>query len=289
MIKVIDVESLEESFDCWDLEIEDTHNFLIENCVVHNSNFTVSYDGTNIVYGKRSGPLEPGENFYNYKSLIPILEEIKDNYVNSKNFYNKITYYGEIFGPGVQKGVNYGKLGFRFFDILAEKGDLKYWINQDSLPLWQTENILLAPQLGSGTFDEVLNYNPIFDSKILNIENNPAEGVVLKPNIASFLPVTETRIILKNKHPKFSETAKGEPKVKIDYSLPDNVAQYISLNRLDNVLSKIPASFEKFNEIKDEFVNDILTELEKDGLTFDKNVLMKHCVPFIREEIKKKA
>ena len=261
---------------------------------IHGSNFTISYHNGFLKFGKRGSELETNENFYNYNSIFT--KEVQEKIIKAfepmdfstaKN--SKITYYGEIFGPGVQKGVNYGEKGFRFFDVLLEINNEIIFSEQTNLKNFEIENILLmAPYIGQGTLDEVLDFNCEFDSKILNIPNNPAEGIVLKPNKACFLEGSGDRIILKKKHPKFSEIAKEVKPDKQKQGLSENIVKYITENRLDNVFSKIEPSFKNFNQIKEEFIKDVLDELKKDDIMDDISMLDKECSNFIREIIKRK-
>lgn len=260
---------------------------------IHGSNFTVSHFNGKLTYGKRGSALNDNENFYNHKEIFTPEVEEKIIEILSKSVYGrgaKLTYYGEIFGPGVQKGVNYGVKSFRFFDILLSNMVGENWFDQDQLQYWQIPDLLqMVPYLSFGKLDDVLEYNCEFDSKILNISNNPAEGIVLKPNKACFLEGSGDRIILKKKHPKFAEIAKEVKESKEKTGLPDSVSVYITENRLDNIFSKIEPSFKNFNQIKEEFIKDVIDELNKDGIIDDVSMLDKECSNFIREVLKRKS
>lgn len=64
---------------------------------------------------------------------------------------------------------------------------------------------------------------------------------------------------------------------------------YITANRLDNVFSKIEPTFKNFNQIKEEFIKDILDELQKDGIIADIPALEKEATNFIRDILKRKS
>lgn len=248
---------------------------------LHGSNFSIIYKDGIFNFASRSGILEEGASFFNYQEVVKLkLDGIREYCL--ANSINDIIYYGEIFGPGIQKGVNYGKKDFRFFDI---KVDDK-WIKQSQLPAFQLECLELVPTLAFGSFDEMINFNCEFNSHILNTHNNFAEGIVLKPDNTAFLD-SEHRIILKKKHPKFSEIAHGlEDKPKVVNEIPQEVMNYITLNRLQNVFSKIEPKFQNFNTIKAEYLKDIQEELIKDGIILSCNI-DNECAKLIREELKK--
>lgn len=270
---------------------------------IHGSNFSIIYDGNEFKFASRSGILEQGVGFFGYQEVVKDkLEAVKIIYsiLSVDKEPEELVIYGEIFGPGIQKGVNYGsKKDFRYFDIKVDGR----WLDQDELDRFESDNFKMVPVLGKGTFEEVLNWNEIFDSVILGVPNNPEEGIVLKPNKTAFID-EDHRIILKKKHPKFSEIAHASngPKEKKDSSVPQEFAKYITLNRLENVFSKIEPSFKNFNAIQTEFVRDIIEESLKDNpdskyvdngvemIATDVAYIIKgECANLVRNEIKKRA
>ena len=269
---------------------------------IHGSNFSIIYDGNEFKFASRGGILEPGDSFFGYQDVV------KDKLKAVLQIYSilsvdkepeELVIYGEIFGPGIQKGVNYGKKDFRFFDIKVNG----QFLDQVELQRFSSDDLLMVPQLCFGKFDTVLNFNCEFNSLILGQANNPAEGVVLKPNTTLFLD-PDNRVILKKKHPKFSEIAHASnvKQEKGEVFIPLPLAKFITLNRLDNVFSKIEPTFKNFNAIQAEFISDILKDAAKefpnnefvdpDGgvevITDPAGLIKNECAKMIREEIKKR-
>ena len=138
------------------------------------------------------------------------------------NNVNGIQVFGEFFGGGykgykstesrIQKGIDYTpNHEFYAFDILVgyENGEFKYLGVDECNNLFETFGLFYNKELFRGTLDECLAYNPIFISTIgprlgyPEIEDNFAEGVVIKPVTPLYFANGE-RIIIKNK--KHTET-----------------------------------------------------------------------------------
>jgi len=168
--------------------------------------------------------------------------------------------------PGVahiQKGIYYTpKLDFYAFDIriytLKDEELIGKLLDYDEvLDIFKAAGYpIYAEPLASGTFDEMLNYPSSFISTLPTkyglppIDDNYAEGVVLKPFKTSYFP-RGGRVIVKNKRPEFGEISHGKGKLIHEHKVkttPDNTdiadliidcQRYVTPQRLTNVLSKI--------------------------------------------------
>jgi Rnl2 family RNA ligase len=252
----------------------------------HGSNMVMIYDGKKISYGKRGGLIPEGENFFNHLQVMPeYADSLVDLYHGVLKLDNQVvTVYGEIFGQGIQKGVNYGPKQFRFFDITVDGR----FVDQDRLFDFEFGKLRVLPFIGKGTFDEVLAMNCEFDSLILKIPNNTAEGFVMKPNKTLFLTDTDTRVILKKKSEKFKETEKNTEKVVQQRPGVDILLQgYMTEQRIQSAISKFGPDFKNFSLIKAEFIRDVLEECEKDtGKTFDPKSLEKEASDMVRTSLR---
>lgn len=254
------------------------------------SNFAIIYDGKKVSYGKRGGLIPEGENFFNHLQVMPeYAGSLVDLYHSVLRLDNQvITVYGEIFGQGIQKGVNYGPKQFRFFDVVIDG----IFVDQERLFDFEFGKLKLLPFIGKGTFDEVLALNCEFDSLVLGIPNNTAEGFVMKPNKTLFLPETDTRVILKKKSEKFKESDEKPQKVQSEpQELPILLVRHMTENRVQAAISKFGADFKNFNQIKNEFINDVINEAAKDsGEKFDPkmldNKLEKRASEMVRNSLK---
>ena len=262
---------------------------------VHGANLSFwTTDGVEFVAAKRTGILEPDENFYNFKQ---VLEEIKPKlqgiWKDIKSDYNdlkEMAVFGELFGGNyphpevkkvgsaikLQQGIYYSPRNmFYAFDILIN-GE-KYLDVEYANKLFEKHGLLYAKTLFSGTLEECLKYPNDFDSVIPaqlglpEIKPNICEGVVIRP--ARYLKFNNnTRVILKNKNEKWAETIKPKRKARKPVKLPENVVKlqdailnYVTENRLSNVISKIgEVSIEDFSQVISMFNRDIIEDFKKD-------------------------
>ena len=295
---------------------------------VDGSNLSFWVSPTDIKVAKRSQFLSPGEVFYNHTAIL-------DNYSNDfyniyqilRNDYNQyfpyIIIYGEIFGgvynhPDVIKVKGAKKVQNRIqycpwneyyvFDIAfpnLDTGEIEFLDTTKFELVCANTRLLYAEPLFIGTFDECLNFNNNFITTIPKkldlpeIENNYAEGVVIKPDIPLFFR-NGNRVILKNKNDKFSEKIKSPKEKKV---LPPDVVtyteyikDYITESRYISVVSKIgEVSFDDFGIIIKNYSEDVLNEFIKDHPEFetlDKNIkkqitreMNKIIAPLIRKQL----
>jgi Rnl2 family RNA ligase len=254
---------------------------------VHGANFSYWTDGKEVKVGKRSGFLGNGA-FYNYDRL-PYKDEMLD--IIKDLGASTLTIYGEIFGgfyphpdvkkipvvSKVQSGVYYNPdVDFIAFDWVVD-GKLLSW--DEVKRLCRKYDIPHVPELGRGTFEEVMNISPVFPDPLYRqyglppIENNEAEGLVLKPVNPIFMNCG-SRVILKNKNPKFAEK-KGKKKEKKQHKLSekaqavyDEITQYLTENRLRNVISHgelEEITNKSFGPLLGLFVVDALDDFKKDN------------------------
>lgn len=233
---------------------------------VHGANFSVSTDGQNLRYAKRTSFLSQSDNFFNWQEIagglngkiFKLYHLIKVRYKDT----SKVQVFGELFGGSyphknvpknnhacrVQKGVFYSPNNeFMAFDILIN--DKMYIYPKEAFELFKICDIPHVPVIATGqTLDEALKISNEFNTLIPNlldfpeIDDNICEGVVIVPETGEQF-MGENRIIFKNKNSKFSEKQKTKVR-KQDNTLSDGEAKwqkellgYINDNRLDNVIS----------------------------------------------------
>jgi Rnl2 family RNA ligase len=261
---------------------------------VHGSNFSIKYDGKNYYCGKRSSWVTGPDNvFFNYTKVLEHHKNRIEGLYNHlktdlKLEFDDLTLYGELCGgsyphpevkptPGairVQKGVHYSPHNeFYVFDMALDNEIVNYDMVVDALEYF---SFLFARPLFTGTIEECLEYSNEFQTTIPGelefpeIENNICEGVVIKPNDVRFMG--HSRVILKNKNSKWSETTKKK-KVRTEYKFTDEgqnmldaLFTYITENRLKNVLSKEGKIDNKmFGLIMERFTEDIMKDFLKDN------------------------
>lgn len=173
-MKIVKKEYLKESYDRWDLEVEDTHNFVANGIVAHNSNSSiVIVDGVIKVNSRNYSLAESDTNSYwmgaRNSGIIAAMDSLPEG----------TWVYGELvptqkFRYGQNKPIVF------VFDIKGPDGEFWPW---DMVEKWCEEfSIPTAPVLYRGPFDmkklEVVagGMEPISGNKI-----HINEGVVIRP------------------------------------------------------------------------------------------------------------
>ena len=297
---------------------------------IDGSNFSFISDGKEVKVAKRSGIIEENENFYDADFM---LEQYKQNvfeltkYIMEKYDAEWVQIFGEHFGglyngetekgfTKIQNRVHYCPFtDFIVFDIYYKKTlGLHHFtkaINWDDVKeLAKKFNFKAVLELFRGTFDECLSYSNTFTTKIpemyglLTIENNIAEGVVIKP-VEPLMFGNGKRVILKNKNDKFKEKGRVKRTKKEINLTPeeekwvDEISKYFEENRIQSVLSKgeVKLDWKQFGKLVGLFFKDALDDFVKDNPQYqeldkkERKVIQKNAnnraSEFIREFMKK--
>lgn len=270
--------SIENTFDAEFLEkirIQTAENleYVVQE-KVHGANFCLVTDGQTVFAGKRTGLIVSNEKFYDYEELLEryklkalaLYAAVKEKYPDT----DSVSVFGEIFGGNyphpevkndarvicIQKGVNYcPNHEFYVFDLYLSNGETGRFLSVDDSNLFfEKYDFFYAKTLFKGNLDECLNYPNQFPSLISEwlglppIDDNVCEGVVIRPTDVVYLH-NGSRLLLKNKNARFAEkksVKKRQPRllVEVSYSkiladLLDISEEYVTENRLNNVISKI--------------------------------------------------
>ncbi len=250
---------------------------------IHGANISFYFEKDKFEVARRTAIIEPNEKFYNiwgvipeYRKYISIFKRIIDS-----GSYDNIRVYGELFGGGVQKGVDYGpKQRILFYDVEIN-GILmspKWFI--EWMTLSKMGEVIVPIIKIVDSLEEAVNFNiETMNSMVLGIDDNIIEGTVIKPFNTTFtLPMGGT-FMLKNKTKAFEEkkSIKKTPKItEIDpevQKLKDIFNSYITSNRLQGIFSKygeITSSNQlgeyikyMINDAREDFLKDNLDELKK--------------------------
>ncbi|MFV0555005.1 MAG: RNA ligase, Rnl2 family [Mangrovibacterium sp.] len=267
---------------------------------VHGANLSFTSDGEKVLSAKRTGWIEEGEDFYNvqqveadYRSrVLALSSELMQQY-GAKT----VSIFGELFGGGyphaevtkvagakiVQQGIYYSPANdFYAFDICI---DQERYLDADTAnALFAKHGFLYAQTLFRGSLADCMDYPNEFKTTIPQllhlpeIEGNCCEGVVIRPVQPSFLQIG-SRVIIKNKNDRWSENNKhidkavlkqvirqeGDELSEEAQALCELVYEYITTNRLNNLLSKLGAvNFKKdFGKVCGMYSKDVLTDFLK--------------------------
>ncbi|GHT62728.1 hypothetical protein FACS189451_07780 [Bacteroidia bacterium] len=255
------------------LEGADKQEFVVQE-KVHGSNFCFVTDGTAVTAGKRTGFIEADEKFYDYEELFDrYRQKVMDLFAAVKLKHpdmQTLFVFGEMFGGKyphsdvknnsktmvIQKGVYYSpNHEFYTFDLYITTYETGYYIPLDEAnAFFEAGGFLYAKTLFRGSFDDCLKYPNEFPSQISGwlglppIDDNICEGIVIRPVVPTYLR-NGSMVLLKSKNARFAEKKsikKRQPKVFIEPTYSENlnlllpvIEEYITKNRLNNVVSKI--------------------------------------------------
>lgn len=263
-MKFVKYSSIENSYRQREVDkvfnnVSSDETFIVQE-KIHGSNFSFWCDGNTVRTARRTAFLGADERFNSHQELLQQYEALvvavfhKLSYDN--NEVKEIAIFGEVFGghyphkdvpalnvSKVQDKVYYSpKIEFMAFDIAVNGEMIAY---SKVIETCQAIGIPFIPVLETGSLTHCLSYTNEFDTTIpalFNlpiIEDNTCEGTVIRSlNIAG-----NDRPIFKNKNSKFTERKKKPktPTVITDevQAIRDDLARYINVNRLLNVISKL--------------------------------------------------
>lgn len=202
--------------------------------------YQIKYDGSNIQLifepdeyvqiAKRSGILPEGENFNGILDIIDRYRDLIEYFEGISSFTGKcFNLYGEIYGQGIQRRIDYGPDKYiRFFDLA---------IDGEILPFQEVKEDY--SYLVDNYYVET--YGPISYNEIFNLEVPEGhEGVVIKPY--EMADRNERPLVLKLKNEKFSEKGGKTKKIKEPDPVVEETKQkflpFINENRVKSVFSK---------------------------------------------------
>lgn len=252
---------------------------------IDGTNFSVHISKDDVKFGKRSSfitqddkPFNNGISIVNNTDLVSFVQEnfLKDS--------NKVLHlYGELYGSKIQK-TNYdvaklGKNDLKFFDAIIETEDhslIQLSLNKLKYIL-STVPEMATPTINTGTLSELLEIIPADKSQY----GGMSEGVVLKPINSNVYVETTPYLGIKYKTAVFAEVKKIPMRNKEKTIVPMNVhlaiSDYVTVNRLHNVLSKgdITLVTENLGKLIVAMKNDIKIEYERENTQIDPRVLDK--------------
>jgi len=225
--KIISIEDIADNLkgkmnlNKYDLETE-THNFIANNIVVHNSSFRVGWvkNEANTIWKKikKLFGLLPTHEFLTGSRNIQLSYRNKNKYFYDKNVYvktaemydlkNKLrmgeVIYGEIIGNGIQHGYSYGckegETKFYAYDVMIDDK----WLDVEKFKSFCKERGLpTVPFLYTGPYSkEIVNSYTIGASILFPTGQPIREGCVIKPLEEKINPYVG-RKVLKSINPEY--------------------------------------------------------------------------------------
>lgn len=226
-------------------------------------------------YGSRNQliSLDNG-GFYNLKDTIIDYEDVIERFKSVAKQANKeFHFYGEFFGPGIQKRVDYSARRIRFFgmaidgEMCSPQKTYKFFIDND------LNELLIHSHDVVDSLEEALNFNVEFLSVYNPVEGNWEEGIVIKPWDEVYKDVTGKTFYLKKKNKKHAEKEQKtkKPKQEIDPVLDkyqQEVMEMVTQNRLDGLFSKEGRRINEVNEMGfwiGRFISDVKDEFYREN------------------------
>ena len=265
---------------------------------IDGANFSITFDPNEkeVTYYKRSGAA--GENFYDYQEVVntPDMNEFKDIAMGiAMRLGVTLQFVGELFGPGIQKRVNYGdQKQWKWYGVIRHDEDGPKHIPPIETHEWflRDKGITLEEMVcalnfhvpilafldAKGNIHEVLEntehliqQNSRFTPKDFE-GKNVMEGAVVRPYNHNFF-YGDSMFILKVKNVEFRD---NENKTKPKVYKPDSEAlktalaigyMYVNENRTADLFSKIGPIEEtkQLGQYIHAYFEDFFTDFVKDG------------------------
>ena len=236
---------------------------------IHGANFSFWCDGEVVKVASRSQFVDG--TFYGCQSVIDRYSPLVLEYHQQRlPVGSTLVIFGELFGQGVQKEVEYGHKDFRAFDVVISDTVQR---KDSAIACCEQIGIPFSPVIFTGSFKECMEICNTFQSLLTpdGYEgDNFAEGLVIEPVEPRWFN-TGSRVYFKNKTPAFSEK-KSKPKDKQVFDLSDSDCQvmdtlleYNTPQRVANVLSKFGQVESKdFGKILGLMLQDMLEDFTKE-------------------------
>ena len=246
---------------------------------IHGSNFQwYIQPNESIMAGSRNNFLNVNDSFQG-ASIVALydanIELLTDLQIISNNTGETYRLFGELFGKGIQKGVDYGDVKqLLYFGLMVDDVVVSYEEFESIVGYtYRVPEVAICDGLV-----DALEYSSKFNSKVLLKDNNICEGIVIQPYQTHFLDGNGSPFILKKKNDEFKEKSDAKKVVVLDTEVQRlnlEFRSYINDNRLQSVFSK-QGEIEAPNQIgtyiklvledaKEDFVKDFPEMKQMDG------------------------
>jgi len=212
---------------------------------LHGSNVQFHFEpGEEMRVATRNRYLEPGSKFYDIWNILPEYQRVWDEaQCDADRHKHSIRLFGELYGQGVQKGVDYGpKKQIRFFGMMIDGALMSSACLGIFAALWEITDLLVPRMCLVKGLRAALEVETNFPSLINPIEDNICEGVVIQPYSTVYRLHSGSTFLLKKKNEAFKEKQKArKPPAPVDSEVLRMRAmfdEYITEARLQNVFSK---------------------------------------------------
>ena len=217
---------------------------------------TEKIHGTNARFGLVDGVIRIGgrnqehTNDEQGDSVMGFVRWVRESGISERvsSFFehHSVIFFGEWFGIGIQKGINYGKeKQFRVFDVRL---DGKYQDWDEVVRICQAVGLYTVPLLYRGfpkleAFNQLLEMQSVVAQELgVSADDNIHEGIVIKPAKMKVSPTTGEWMIAKYKNAKFAERMSEKQKkdfVPLPGSVHAFVEEFVTDTRLEHVIDHL--------------------------------------------------
>jgi hypothetical protein len=285
-MKLVRIENIEEHYECWDLEIENTHCFFANGVLVHNSNGSVAMNSEEFWVQSRERIITVQDDSYGFTLFIEQRKDWLQDMIKNLGWdltKNTISVFFEWVGKGIQRGVAISEIEKSAF-ILGVKVTPH---DENEIPFWGN----CIPQI-----NKELRIFSIINFQKFNIEidfNNPEpalkqiEGYV--DAIEKECPVgkefgvsgvgegivwksvnSQKTYMFKTKGEKHKIASKKGKNIEVDpikvQSIKEFVDYAVSENRLDQMLTKVFPDGIIDVKLTGEFLKAVVNDIYKEEM-----------------------
>jgi len=192
----------------------------------------------------RNRYLEPGSKFYDIWNILPEYQRMWDEAQRDADMHkHSIRLFGELYGRGVQKGVDYGpRKRISFFGMMINRTLVSPACLRIFAALWEVTDLLVPRVCLVKGLEAALEVDTNFLSRINPIEGNICEGVVIQPYSWVRRLANGSTFLLKKKNEAFKEKQKAcKPPAPVDSEvlrLRVLFEEYINNSRVQTVFSQ---------------------------------------------------
>jgi Rnl2 family RNA ligase len=211
---------------------------------IDGSNFQIYIEKDLVRYGRRTGWLKDNDGFNDWQSVVAQdkIQDLIHSVQDTLKAHSYIQFYGELYGPGVQKRIPYGdKKDLKLFEMKIDG----QWQTPEFMENFLVEHASLdlhVPVLGYVEgLEEAMKFDIERPSALYKgDEAHVMEGMVIKPYY-TVLKHRNSHVRIKKRNAAFLEKMKVKVKTykpTVYTELQQEFMQYINENRLMSVISK---------------------------------------------------
>lgn len=249
---------------------------------IHGANFSFRTNGIDVRAAKRSAFIKEDETFYGCGEVVA---RYKDKVIELFHSMRSVGYdivelavYGELYGQGIQKEIDYGEKDFVAFDVCVAYDDERTErLSPVAANTMLIGHLPFVPVIQRGTLNDCLQINVnqmrSVQAQVKGVPDQICEGVVIRHATDDVILPTGSAGIIKLKSDSFLETKARKPKSPPAPLQPETQRYYellssaITKARLMNVVSKEGLVDKKhFGRIMSMMMGDIVLDTLKDNI-----------------------